>query len=127
MSVVGVAMIMTSHLLVPLLLSISVHLLPHNRHHLGGELKMATLDSNVRRVKELLMKGADVNWKDNTDLTALHYASFDKPDIIKVLLKSSPDINQQDVFGNTPLHLICQHGSLPCVKLLLVTGQCDTG
>ena len=71
------------------------------------------------------MKGADVNWRDGADWTALHWAS--RPDIIKMLLKSSPNINQQDVAGETPLHMSCIYGHLPCVKLLLATGQCDTG
>ena len=125
LSVVGVAVMTTS--IIPILLIISVHLLPHNRQYLGEELKKATLDSNVRRVRELLMKGADVNWRDDYDWTALHWASFGKPHIIKVLLISSPNINQRSILGDTALHHACNGGYLPCVKLLLVTGQCDTG
>ena len=68
-----------------------------------------------------------MNWRDGVGWTALHRASFDRPDLIKVLLKSSPNINQQDFGGETPLHRACNCGSLPCVKLLLATGQCDTG
>ena len=73
------------------------------------------------------MQRADVNWRDDAGWTALHCASCGRPDIIKLLLKSSPNINQQSYGGNTPLHLACYNGSLPCVKLLLATGQCDTG
>ena len=73
------------------------------------------------------MKGADVNWRNSLGWTALHCASFGRPDIIKLLLKSSPNINQQSNAKNTSLHYACIGGSLPCVKLLLATGQCDTG
>ena len=72
------------------------------------------------------MNGADLNWTDGTGWTALHWASI-RPHIMKVLLKSSPNINKQDASGSSPLHKTCKYGDLPCVKLLLVTGQCDTG
>ena len=73
------------------------------------------------------MKGADVNWKDSLDCTALHAASHGRPDIVKMLLKSSPNINQQNFYGDTALHKACELGYINCVKLLLATGQCDTG
>ena len=111
-----------------LLIIIIVHFLPHNRQHLGEELIKAACDGSVGRVRELLMKGGDVNWRDGgADWTALHWASCGRPHMIKVLLKSSPNINQQSNTCDTSLHFACYFGSLPCVKLLLATGQCDTG
>ena len=102
-------------------------LVSHNRHHLGEELYKATNSSDVERVRELLMKGADVNWRDSLDCTALHIASHGRPDIVKMLLKSSPNINQQNFYGDTALHKACGLGDINGVKLLLATGQCDTG
>ena len=119
------------HTLIVLLLLITLgHPLPHNRQRLGEKLYKVCYPpgGTVKEVSDLLMKGADVNWRDGgDDWTALHWASFDKPDIIKVLLKSSPNINQQSNAKNTSLHHACGCGHLPCVKLLLATGQCDTG
>ena len=117
------------HTLIVLLLLITLgHFLPHNRQRLGEKLcNICERGGTVKEVSDLLMKGADVNWRNSLGWTALHYASFGKPDIIKELLKSSPNINQQDVSGGTPLHKSCTYGYLLCVKLLLATGQCDTG
>ena len=112
-------------LIVLLQLIIFGHLLPHNRQRLGE--KLCNHSGTVKEISDLLMKGADVNWRNSIGWTALHWASFSRPDIIKVLLKSSPNINQQTDFGKTPLHHACYCGYLPCVKLLLATGQCDTG
>ena len=91
------------------------------------ELKDATRNGNIKKVKQLLKQGADVNWKDVVQWTALHRACYGSPGIVKVLLKSSLNINLQTSVGDTPLHHACACGSLDCVKLLLATGQCDTG
>ena len=121
-------MVLHHTLIVSLLLIVFGDLLPHNRQRLGEELfNVCDRGGTVKEVSDLLMKGADVNWKSSIGWTALHRASFCRPDIIKVLLESSPNINQQSIGGETPLHKSCKFGSLPCVKLLLATGQCDTG
>ena len=92
------------------------------------ELQKACEDSNVERVSDLLMKGADVNWKDKGGWTALHHACIGRPDIVRIiLLRSSPNVNQQNYYGNTALHKACEFGYINCVKLLLASGQCDTG
>ena len=128
MYVVGVAMVLHHTLIVSLLLIVFGHPLPHNRQRLGEKLyNVCDCRGTVKEVSDLLMKGADVNWRGSLGWTALHCASCGRPHISKVLLKSSPNINQQSNTGNTPLHLVCKYGSLPCVKLLLATGQCDTG
>ena len=122
----GVAVL--SHINCLLLLITLGHPLLHNRQQLGEKLcKVFDGGGTVKEVSDLLMKGADVNWRNDTGWTALHHASFGRPAIIKVLLKSSPNINQQSNAKNTSLHYSCIGGSLPCVKLLLATGQCDTG
>ena len=104
---------------------------PHNSQQqlqLGESLLWASRDGNVRRVTEILDKGAPVNWRDSVGWTALHVASYDnRAEIVKVLLKHHPLINQQDGLSRTPLHFACWRGYLDCVKLLLATGQCDLG
>ena len=123
-------MMVSSPLIVPLLLIMSVHLLPHNRQQLGRELYNACGgDGDVRRVKELLKRGADVNWKDSDGWTPLYRACVcNRSDIMRELLKYNPKLNQQtNSTGRTALHFACRHGPLDCVKLLLATGQCDLG
>ena len=82
---------------------------------------------DVRRVSEVLDDGASVNWKDSVGCTALHVVCRNNSaEVVKVLLKHNPLINQQDRWGDTPLHDACS-GSIDCVKILLATGQCDLG
>ena len=105
-----------------------LHLLPNIRQYLGGLLYIACdHGASVGEISDLLMRGANVNWMNNQGWTALHWASFGRPDIMKVLLRASPNINQQNIDGCTPLHYACKYGHIDCIKLLLITGQCDTG
>ena len=129
------AIMMSSTLIVPLLVITSVHLLPHNRQQLGRELfwECGLAGGDVRRVRELLKRGADVNWKNSGTVlhgwTPLHSACiWNRSDSVKELLKYNPELNQQtDDDKETAIHTACRHGSLDCVKILLATGRCDLG
>ena len=52
---------------------------------------------------------------------------FNKAEVLIVLLRYNPLMNQPNIAGRTPQHLACYSGSLDCYKLLLATGQCDLG
>ena len=101
----------------------------HNsQQQLGENLLSASRNGDVRRVTEILDKGASVNWRGSEGWTALHKACYNNSvEVMKVLLKHNPLINQQNHWGYTPLHCACKWGSIDCVKLLLATGQCDLG
>ena len=102
-----------------------------SQDQLGWELYKASHDGNVERVTELLQEGAPVNWrnKDHFGFSALHTscAINNRSEVVKVLLRYGPNVNQPKNDGYTPAHLACFWGSLDCLKLLLATGQCDLG
>ena len=60
-------------------------------------------DANVAQA--LIDNGADVKWRSNFGVTALHYlsGSFQK-EVIDLVLKYGADINAKDSAGSTPLH-----------------------
>ena len=58
---------------------------------------------NIEAVKQHLAAGADVNVKDDSGWTPLHYAK-DK-EIIELLIANGADVNAKDEGGKTPLDL----------------------
>jgi ankyrin repeat protein len=86
-------------------------------------LHYAAKKGNTAVVKILLQNYADVNLKNKKRYTALHYA-VDKGHIpvIMVLLKHDKiDINAQDQFGRTPLHLAVD-SSVAIIDILVLYG-----
>ncbi|CDK30271.1 Ankyrin repeats containing protein [Candidatus Babela massiliensis] len=57
-----------------------------------------------RKIIGLILFGANVNFKSNNGSTALIWVTkFSSQDTIKIILDYNPDINAQDVYGNTAL------------------------
>lgn len=71
-----------------------------------------------------LERGADINWSDKYDLTALHYSSAKgNIEIVNHLLSQNDiDPNPQDIHGSTPLDLAVANGHIDVVKSLLKKG-----
>ena len=107
--------------------------MPHtSQQRLGERLYKASREGDVRRVTQLLEEGAPINWRKSSGYTAgwtaLHVAcNNNRIEIVKLLLKHKPLVNQQTNSGDTPLHWACQMGFLECIKLLLASGQCNLG
>lgn len=74
-----------------------------------------SLHSNsLELIKYCIDNGADINWKDIADNTALHYACDNcgcsrdiQAELIKFLLEQGADVNITNKAGDTPLDLLC--------------------
>ncbi|XP_044745274.1 putative ankyrin repeat protein RF_0381 [Coccinella septempunctata] len=58
----------------------------------------------------LLENGADLEARDRTGQTPLHWALGNSLDQVKILVENGADINSTDIFGRTPLHTLCSEG-----------------
>jgi ankyrin repeat protein len=89
-------------------------------------LHFAAKVSCVDCVRILLKEGnANINAEDNDLRTPLHVAirkSESNIAVVKVLLNSGADINAQDRFGITAIHLAALNGLSDCVEFLMKSG-----
>ena len=87
------------------------------------ELIKAVKSRDIKKVKELLERGANPNAKDGDEETPLHYAAAKgSVDIAKLLIDKGANVNAKSVDGFTPLHVAAMKGNLPVVELLLESG-----
>jgi len=64
----------------------------------------AVIDHRRGRIVDLLAGGADVNRKDNSGWTPLHFAAQQQVvEIAKMLIKAGAEVDSKDESGNTPL------------------------
>lgn len=103
-----------------------------NHHYYNGQPNSADLLSAAAagqraRVERLLASGANTNYRDQADFTALHYAvqsAFE--DIVRVLIENGADVNAQDTdTASTPLHLAAT-GGYTRIAALLLDSRADT-
>ena len=63
---------------------------------------------------------------DSSIFTPLHVASVEEePRCISVLIRNEADVNARNSFGQTPLHIAAQHGSINNVITLIFEGDAD--
>jgi len=77
-----------------------------------------------RLVRQLLKRGADPNFRDNSNKTPLFYLPAKKHsiDVLKIMLDADADIHMRDVSGQTLMHLFAQKNADTIVKNLLQAG-----
>jgi hypothetical protein len=87
------------------------------------KLLKASIIGDVKKVKKLLIEGANVNVQNKFGRTPLHLvASYDYFEIAKVLIVNGANVNAQDKNGWTPLHEAAFWGCMNVVKLLIENG-----
>ena len=63
---------------------------------------------------------------DSSIFTPLHVASVEEePRCISLLIRNEADVNARNSFGQTPLHIAAQHGSINNVICLIFEGDAD--
>jgi ankyrin repeat protein len=78
---------------------------------------------DVATVKAILDSGANVDTKDENDITALMYAARkDNADVVKLLLEKGAAINAKDKGGWTALMFAAKKNHVNTVKVLLEKG-----
>jgi len=88
--------------------------------NINQELISASIVGDYKSAQSLVEAGADLNYKDKSNNTALIYAcsnGFFK--IAKLLIDSEADIYLKNDTNYDPLTLACKYGHLEIVKLLL--------
>ncbi len=88
----------------------------------------ATIFNNLEIMKWVILRGADLNFRDRTGYTALHAAAQNGAlNLAKILIENGANVNVQDVHGNIPLWtaLFNSKRSVNGVTKLLLKHQSD--
>lgn len=97
---------------------------------LTENLHKAVKVGDDKLIKSLLDQGANVNARNKSGMTALHYAITKRnslsSEIVELLLEYGANINAQNTHGNSPLYLAAQYRRDHLVELLLENGADHT-
>lgn len=85
----------------------------------GSTLNAACLKSSLEQVKQIIDKGADVNWADDFGRRPIHYASLKTLEHLKLLLDAGADITAKTKTGQSLLHIATVTGNVELVESIL--------
>lgn len=87
-------------------------------------LMVAVEKQQVRAMRFLFSKGADVNQEDKFGFTALHLTAIKRSlyGALRFLLENGADVNAMDVRNVTPLMSACVHSNMNIVRDLIGSG-----
>ncbi len=105
-------------------LSVFAFISMQNQSVSAGHLHAAAYKGNTDVIRDLLVRGADVNEKDSSGVAPLHYAArMGHTNVIGILVANGTDLDIQSATeGNTPLHLASGSGQYGAAGLLLASG-----
>ena len=89
-----------------------------------ADLRRAAQDGDMQAVKDLLDKGANVNAKDDTGKTVLHWVApaRDNPEMVKRLIARGAGVNAKDNEGETALMIAASQSNPGILAALLDAG-----
>ena len=88
-------------------------------------LTFAAFSGRMRMVKELIHRGALVNYADTEgDTSVFNAARGGHTDVVRVLVESKADAHKPNNSGITPLHMAACYGHMAIVKYLVE--ECHT-
>ncbi len=88
----------------------------------AGPLHDAAEQGDIGQVKRLIDQGADVNARDDYDLTPLHFSvGAGHTEIVELLIAEGANVNARHQMG-TPLHPAALFGHKAIAKLLIAAG-----
>jgi len=89
----------------------------------NDELLSAAESGNAEEVNRQLAFGADINAKNNDDLTPLHFAVLSgHKDVAELLILHGADVKARDKHGDTPLYFAATMGHLDIARMLIAYG-----
>jgi cytohesin len=89
----------------------------------GGELRSAAMENDVAAAQRLLAGQANINERDASGWTPLHWTAWaGHATMTELLLSHSADVNAKNEAGFTPLHRAAERGHVPVAELLLSHG-----
>ena len=93
------------------------------RDRASYDLTGAAIAGDIKEVRGLINKGANVNITHGFSRTPLHEAAWgDHYEVAVLLLKSGADVDAKDRFHGTPLHYAAWRNSVSVLDLLISKG-----
>lgn len=91
---------------------------------MGERLLDASISGNIAEIRELLSKGANVNYPDQElGDRPLHRAAMEgRVEAARVLIENHADVNAADNLGSRPLHWAADDGNMDMIRLLVESG-----
>lgn len=97
--------------------------LPDSKPAINKLLIKAAMIGDLKKVRNYVQRGGDVNVKDMNGWTPLHYAAAqNRPELTRYLIHTHADLNSTSKYNQTPLHIAATTRYLVNVELLVSNG-----